>query len=218
MSVRRLVATAAYLLVDLVRGQRILVPVLVFVLVAGVLLGGDHLAAPGPWPATTLVLYAVSAWVGLVAANAEDPVARSVTVVAAGGAGVVAAATCAVAMLVSGVLALVVVLLPGLVSPAGFPPGALLDGGLAHFSAAAAGCAVGLLTGRPLIRRPGWSFAVAALVVVVTAAQPRLPPVGWAIESLSGAAGAGTLPVTLLVALLALGLAGVANWAVARRG
>ena len=48
-------------------------------------------------------------------------------------------------------LALAVVLLPGLISPTGFPPGAVLVGGLAHLRAAAAGSAVGLVTSRPLI-------------------------------------------------------------------
>lgn len=217
MSGRRLAATTVYLLVDLLRGQRVLVPAIVFVLLAGVLLINDHAGAPGPWPATALGLYAIAAWVGLVAANAEDPVARSVTVASAGGPGLVTIATGLTAMTVSSVLALSVVLLPGLINPTGFPPVALLAGGLAHLCAAAAGTAVGLVTGRPLISRLAWSFTVATMVIVATASQPWLPPVGDAARALGEAAPVGPLVLDFAVALLALVAAGAVSWWVSRR-
>lgn len=215
---RRLLAVARYLLVELLAAQRVLVPVVVFVLLAGVLLAGDHVAAPGPWPATTLALYAVAAWIGLVTANAEDPVARTVTVAAAGGPGPVTVATALVALAVSVVLALLVVLVPGLVSPGGFPPAALVAGLLAHLAAAVTGCGIGMITARPLISRVGWSFVLTALVVVVTAVQPWLPPVGTAVEALSTASvPSGALVVALGVAVVVLVACGVASWAAARR-
>lgn len=218
MTASRLAAVMSYLLAHLIRGQRVLVPMIVFVLVAGVLLAGDHSTAPGPWPATTLALYPIAAWIGLVAANAEDPVTRSVTVASAGGAGIVTVATTLIAVALSGGLALIVVLLPGLISPRGFPPSALLSGGLAHLGAAAAGCGLGLVTALPLIPRIGWSFTVAALVVVITAVQPWLPPVGAAVRALSDGPGATAgLVVDLTIALTVLTAAAAASWNAARR-
>lgn len=219
MSARRLAALVRYLLVNLVNGQRALVPVIVFVLIAGVLLSGDHLAAPGPWPATALSLYAVAAWIGLVAANAEDPSARSVTVASVGGPAAVTAATALVALLLSSTLAVLVVTAPGVISPSGFPPSALLAGVLAHLCSAVAGTGIGLVTARPLISRVGWSFVVAALVVVMTGVQPWLPPVGAAVRALNDVPlSVSPLGIDLVVAFGFLAVAATASWAAAKRG
>lgn len=214
---RRLGALVRYLLVDLVHAQRVLIPVVVYVVVAGVLLAGDHVAAPGPWPASTLALYPVAAWVALVVANGEDPAQRAVTVASAGGPGIVTAGTVLAALLIDVVLVVVAVAVPGVVSPAGFPPSQLVEGTLTHVTAALTGTAVGLALARPVVDRVGWSFTLAALVVAVTGTQPWLPPVGSAVASLGATRSAVGLPIDLLVAVVLLAAAGTLSWSTSRR-
>jgi hypothetical protein len=84
-----------------------------------------------------------------------------------------------------------------------------------HLACACAGTAVGLLCARPVVRRIGWSFCLAAVVVTVTAVQPWLPPVGTAVHALSAG---GSPPVgSALAALAAVGVAVAVSWWVDRR-
>lgn len=184
----RTVAAARFLAAVVVAGQRFLLPLVVHAAVLAVLFGGDPGRAPTPWAASALAVYPAAAWLALVVANAEDPVQRTVTVVAAGGRGPVAAATLLVALAGDLVLVALSVLWPIVTSPYDYVTGVLGLGVLGHLACAGAGTAVGLLCARPVVRWIGWSFCLAAVVVVVTAVQPWLPPVGSAAIGL-GLAG-----------------------------
>lgn len=211
----RVATVARYLFVDAARAQRALIPVVLYLVVLGILFAGDHTGAPGPWVASVLVLYPAAAWIALTVANNEDPAQRAVTTASAGGPGVVTGAILAVALAVDVVLALVPVAIPALISPGGFPPASLVAGGLAHVAAAVTGTAVGLVCARPVIARIGWSFTVTAAVVLITAVQPWLPPVGASARALSDPS-APVLLFNVALALLLVAAAAVTSWAVSR--
>jgi hypothetical protein len=208
--IRRTAATARYLLALLLGEQRVLLPVVAFLAVLGVLFGGDPGPPPTPWAASALALYPVAAWIALVVANVEDPVRRTVTVTAAGGRAAVVTATLLVALAADLLLVAVAVLFPLVTGRYEYPPAVLVMGAVAHLACASAGTAVGLLCARPLVGRIGWSFCLALTVVVVTAVQPWLPPVGTAVRALSSGGGVPVGPA--LVGLSAAGAAALLSW------
>jgi len=194
---------ARYVLGDMLRSQRFVVPLIVYVAALGVLFGGDPGPAPAAWPVSALALYPISAWLAITTAGAEDPVARHVTVAAAGGPGVVARGVLLVCLLADVVLAAAAAVrpvLPVITVLYPYAPTELVGAFLAHLGVAATGTAVGLLCARPVIERVGWSFLVAAAVVVVTGVTPWLPPVGTAVKAL------GTVPISPVVLDTVLGL------------
>jgi hypothetical protein len=213
--VGRTLATTRFLGALVLAEQRVLLPLIVYAAVLGVLFGGDPGPAPAPWAASALAAYPVAAWLALVVANVEDPVQRTVTVAAAGGRGRVTSGTVLVALGGDLVMVAAAVLWPNVVSPYDYATGVLGLGVLAHLACAAAGTAVGLLCARPVVRRIGWSFCLAAVVVTVTAVQPWLPPVGTAVRALT--AGAPPPVGSAVTALAAVGVAAVVSWWVERR-
>lgn len=207
------VAVSRFLLSDLLRSQRVVVPLVVQVVVLGVLFGGDPGPLPAPWAASALALYPVAAWLGIVAANAEDPVQRTVTVASAGGVGRVVTGTLLLALAGDVVLTVVSVAWPVVVTAYPHPPDVLLLGAGAHLACAMTGTAVGLLCARPLITKVGWSLLAALTVVVVTGVQPRLPPVGTVVRALTATGPAGQA-TTVLVGVVLAAVAAVAAAAV----
>jgi hypothetical protein len=210
VSAARTLAAARYLVALLLGAQRVLLPLVAFLAVLGVLFGGDPGPPPTPWAASALAVYPVAAWLALVVANAEDPVQRAVTATAAGGRAAVAAATLLVALAGDLLLVAMAVLVPLVTGRYPYPPATLLVGAVAHLACATAGTAVGLLCARPLVARVGWSFLLALTVVVVTAVQPWLPPVGVAVHALSSGGGNPVGPA--LLGLSAAGAAALLSW------
>jgi hypothetical protein len=210
-SVTRTTAVARYLAADVLRSQRFLLPFVVHGAVLAVLFGGDPGPPPGPWAVSALAAYPAAAWFAVVVANTEAPEQRSVTVASAGGPARVAAATLLVALAGGLAIAVLSVLLPAVVSRYPYPPPVLLLGGLAHVACATTGTAVGLLCARPVVARIGWSFCIGAAVVMATAVQSWLAPVGSAVDGLV----AGRPPVAEAVLGIALAAAAaVLTWAV----
>ncbi|MBY8848816.1 hypothetical protein [Saccharothrix longispora] len=207
-------ALVRYLLADVLRTQRWLPPLLLFAAVLGMLYASD--AGP-PLPAyagTCVLVYPVSAWLTVVIATAEDPVRRSVTVVAAGGWGRVQAAVAVLASLAAVVLAAVAALVPVLTQPRPYPPATVLEGFAALAVCALVGVGVGVLCGRPVITRVGWSVLASAALVVLVLLFGRTPPVGnvlWSLSHQDGVTGAlalsGALAVLFVVAATRLGTA-----------
>lgn len=212
---KRLAGTAGYLLALVLGGQRYLVPLLLAMAVLGVLFGGDPGPPPVPWAASALAVYPLAAWFALIVAGVEDPVQRTVTVTAAGGRGRVALATLLIALLGDAVLSGLAVFGPVLLTRYSYPPPTIVLGLVAHVAATTAGTAVGLLCARPLVPRVGWSFVVAAIVVVSTAVQPWLPPVGTAVAAL--VAGGDPPLVSALIGVVAAVCAAAISWIVSAR-
>jgi len=195
----RTLAVARYLAADAWRSQRVLIPAALQLAVLAVLFGGDPGALPAPWGASVLALYPVAAWLALSLAQTEDPIQRSVTVVAAGGPGPVAAGTLLVAVAADLLLTVLSVAWPLVATPYGASPATVLLGLLTHLAAGLTGTAVGFACA--LLPRIGWSLAVGVIVVLVTAVQPWLPPVGAAISALETGSGSLLVPVALALAL-----------------
>ena len=222
MTVPRFRALVAYRLADTLRAQRTLLPAVLVLALVVVLVVNDPSPAPGPWPVTVLALYAACAWLGLAAANTEDPAQRAVTTAAAGGSGAVVAATVVAILATEAPLVVADAAIPALSAPSGFGAPAVGAALLAHLVAATTGTAVGLACARPFVARAGWAAITATVLVVVTATQPWLPPVGWAVKAIDGVPGSGVaapLVAALAVATLLLVVVGV-GWsaAVHRRG
>ncbi|GAA3048759.1 hypothetical protein GCM10010464_11260 [Pseudonocardia yunnanensis] len=181
----RTLAVARYVGADVVRSQRVLIPVVVYGVVLAVLLSDSVGRPPGVWPATALALYPTAAWLTLVVANIEAPAQRLVTMAAAGGPVRLVTGTVLVALAADAVLVLLSVVVPVLRAADPYPAEAVLSGVLVHVAAATTGTAIGVLCARPLVTRIGWSFLLAVSVVTVTAVQPWLPPVGSAVRALT---------------------------------
>jgi hypothetical protein len=211
----RTLACARYLGSDVLRSQRVLLPVILYAGVLAVLYGGDPGPLPAPWAASALALYPVATWLALVVANTEEPPARLVTVAAAGGTGRVIAATLAVVFVADVLLSAAATVTPLVLTRYSAPPDGLLLGFCTHLAAAATGTAIGLLVARPLITRIGWSFCIAAVAVTATAVQPWLPPVGTAVRAVTNGSAVPWAQAVLAVVLA--GAAAVVVWVVESR-
>ena len=181
----RTLAVARYVAADVVRSQRVLIPVVVFGIMLAILLSDSVGRPPGVWPATALALYPTAAWLTLVVANIEAPAQRLVTMAAAGGPVRLVTGTVLVALAADAVLVLLSVVVPVVRAADPYPAEAVLSGVLVHVAAATTGTAIGVLCARPLVTRIGWSFLLAVSLVTVTAVQPWLPPVGSAVRALT---------------------------------
>lgn len=188
---------------DLLRSQRFLLPVFLYVLVLAPLFNGDPGPPPQLWTVSAVVLYPVSCWLAVTVANTEDPVQRQVTIAAAGGPWRVAAGVLLTCLLADAVLVAIAVGWPVLATSYGFPVPAVAAGVCAHVAVAATGTGVGLLCARPVTRGVGWSVVLGGGLLFLTGSQPWLPPVGLTFREL----GDTPVPTVGLALQAALGLA-----------
>ena len=193
-----------YLTADLLRSQRFLLPVFLYVLLLAPLFNGDPGPPPELWIVTVLVLYPVSCWLAVTVANTEDPVQRQVTIAAAGGPGRVATGVLLTCLLADALLAAIAVCWPVLSTGYAFPAPVILAGTLAHLTAATTGTAIGLLCARPVIHGLGWTVVVSGGVVFLTATQTWLPPIGPTVRALDAST---TVATATLATQAVLGLA-----------
>jgi hypothetical protein len=205
---RPLIGLVRYFWSDLLRSQRFLLPVFLYVLLLAPLFNGDPGPPPQLWVVTAVVLYPVSCWLAVTVANTEDPVQRHVTIAAAGGPGRVAAGVALTCLLADLVLVAIAVGWPMLSTDYAFPAHAVAAGVFANVGVAATGTAVGLLCARPVLHSAGWSALAGGGALFVTGATPWLPPVGLAFRQLSSEP-VPTLGLALQAAL-GLALAGLA--------
>lgn len=203
-----MVALLRYLTADVLRSHRYFPPVFLYLLVSGIFdARGDAGSALNAYGASALVLYPLGAWFAVAVANAEDDTQRHITATAAGGwsrvIGAVSLLSCA------GVvpLALISTIWPAITTahPYGFAQLAL--GFAAQLACGWTGVAVGVLLGRPVLRKIGWSMLAIAGVVVITYQFGRIPPVGSMIGLLSNnppslASAAATVLESLVIAVV----------------
>lgn len=209
-----------YLLADALRTQRWLPPLLLFAAVLAMLYASD--AGP-PLPAyagTCVLVLPVSAWLTVVLAGAEDPVRRAVTAVTAGGWWRVQAAATALAGAGALVLALVATVVPVLTQPRPYPLAAVAQGFGGLAVCALVGVGIGVLCGRPVLDRVGWSVLAATGLAVLVLLVGRTPPVGnvlWSLSHQDGVPGALALSGAVAV-LLVVGATWLATALGPRRG
>ncbi|MBN9112609.1 MAG: hypothetical protein J0I34_27945 [Pseudonocardia sp.] len=216
------IAVSRFLLSDLYRSQRAVVPIIIQAAILAILFGGDPGPLPAPWAASALALYPIAAWLGIVVANTEDPIQRHVTVVAAGGVGRVVGGILTLALAGDVLLSLISVVWPMVATHYPHPPSVVALGLGGHLVCAVTGTAVGLLCARPVVGKVGWSLLAAGTVVVVTGTQSHVPPVGTVVRALTsgGPPGSGAVVGTGLViaAVLAVLAAGVSAAVALRSG
>lgn len=197
-----MIGLVRYLGSDLLRSQRFLLPMLLYVVLVAPLLNGDPGPPPRLWTITALVLCPVSCWLAVTVANTEDPVQRQVTIAAAGGPARVAFGVLITCLLADTVLVAVAMCWPMLTTSYAFPASAVTAGLLAHVAVAGTGTAVGLLCARPVLHGIGWSAVVGGGAVFIGVTQSWLPPVGPALRFLNDS----PVPTLGLVVQAALGL------------
>jgi len=179
------IALVRYLLADVLRGQRFLAPLLVYLAVLGMLYSGDAGASLPAYAGSCALLFPVAAWFAVVFASAEDPVQRAVTVVAAGGWGRVLTAVASLTAVVVAALALLATLWPVLTNPHPYTASDIAIGFAAHLVCGLNGAGAGLLLARPVIVRIGYTVLWVTAVVVVTFTAGRPTPVGVVLGALA---------------------------------
>lgn len=182
---RPLIGLVRYLGSDLLRSQRFLLPVFLYVLLLATLFSDDPGPPPQMWTVTAVVLYPVSCWLAVTVANTEDPVQRQVTIAAVGGPARVAFGVLLTCLLADLVLVAIAICWPMVSTKHDFPAHTVTNGILAHIAVTATGTAVGLLCARPVIHSVGWSVLAGSGALFLTASLPWLPPVGLTFTALN---------------------------------
>ncbi|SEQ36052.1 hypothetical protein [Lentzea albida] len=173
-----------YLAADVLRGQRYLAPLLVFLGVMGMLFSSDAGQPLEAYSGSSALLYPISAWVAVVVATSEDVVRREITVVSAGGWARVLTASALVAVLFSLVLAVLASVWPVVTNPHPYTAGEFFVGLAAHTGCALLGVGVGLLFARPVLDSVGRTVLAVFSVVVLTYPLGRVTPLGWVLDAL----------------------------------
>ncbi|MEU0884400.1 hypothetical protein ABZ345_37910 [Lentzea sp. NPDC005914] len=179
-----MISLVRYLAADVLRGQRFLAPMLVFLGVMGMLFAYD----PGPqlsaYSGSAALIYPICAWLAVVVATSEDVVRREITVVSAGGWARVLTAVAATTVLFGLVVAVVATVWAVVASPRPYTFGEFLAGLGAHGVCALLGVGVGLLFARPVFDAIGRTVLAVFAVVVFTYPLGRWTPLGWVLDAL----------------------------------
>lgn len=218
-----MIALVRYTAAVMFHSQRYLPPALVFIACMA-LFANDAGAQPvvpifAPMTAVALVC---SAWSTAALIAVEDPVQRAITAVNTGRSWALLVAVVVVVLLTSAVLAGLVVVLPGVLGNDRVTALDLATGAVALVAASCLGTAIGMVTSRLVIRRPGWSLLAALLLLVVVLLTRGLPPINPLVLLLARteSATAGVLATTAwsaVVAVVVLLLCAVVTQVVATR-
>jgi len=175
-----MIALVRYTLADVVRSQRILPPLALFLSVLMVL----YAVGPNPvlssYGATSLLLFPLAAWCTAAVLGSEDPVQRHITAVHAGGTGRAGAGKVDAAIVVAAILTVAAVVLPWLTGALEVPGGpgegrfsAFIPyvglGVLAHLTVALPAVAIAAAWSPPAVRRTGTTLAGTAVCLILAA-------------------------------------------------
>ncbi|SER82918.1 hypothetical protein SAMN05216188_11644 [Lentzea xinjiangensis] len=179
-----MISLVRYLAADVLRGQRYLAPLLVFLGVLGMLFSSDAGQPLEAYSGSAALLYPITAWTAVVVATSEDVVRREITVVSAGGWSRVLTAAALVAVIFALVMALVAAVWPVVTNPHPYTVGEFFAGLGAHAACALLGVGVGLLFARPVFDSIGRTVLAVFSVVVLTFPLGRVTPLGWVLDAL----------------------------------
>ena len=207
-----MISLVRYLAADVLRGQRYLAPLLVFLGALGMLFSYD----PGPqvaaYSGSSALIYPIGAWLAVVVATSEDVVRREITVVSAGGWPHVLTAVAATAVLFALAFAVVATVWAVVASPRPYTFGEFAAGLGAHGACALLGVGVGLLFARPVFDAIGRTVMAVFAVVVFTYPLGRWTPLGWVLDALAdnqirlSILGAGVIGAALVSAAVVVGV------------
>lgn len=172
-----MIALIRYVAADLVRSQRSLPPVMVFLTVLAIV----NTQNPGPllpaFGSTATVLCAVAAWLTITVMNSEDPTSRTITAVTCGSYRRLVWARVSTCLIVMVALAVVAVAWTMEVSSHDRTAAAFATGVVGHLICAAVGLSIGLLCSQPVINHLASALCAALVPVVVVLIVPWVSPV-----------------------------------------
>ncbi|HEX3425727.1 MAG TPA: hypothetical protein VHT30_06320 [Acidimicrobiales bacterium] len=174
-------AIVRYVASDAIRSQRWVAPVVVFAAFVAI---ANSNAGPmlTTYADTVAVLFPIAIWLSWAILGAEDPVQVEVSIVTVGSDiryRVGKLLTCLVGGAILSAVAVAVpvaVAIPSATGGRGIATDAVA-GLFAHLFVVLFAVGVGALTSRPVIRRSGWAFYAAILVIVADIALAHAPPV-----------------------------------------
>lgn len=179
-----MISLVRYLAADVLRGQRVLAPVLVFLGVMGMLFSSDAGQPLEAYSGSSALIYPICAWVAVVVATSEDVVRREITVVSAGGWSRVLSAVAVVAVLFALVIALIAAVWPVVTNPHPYTFAEFSAGLGSHVVCALLGVGVGLMFARPVFDAVGRTVLATFAVVVLTYPLGHVTPLGWVLDAL----------------------------------
>ena len=184
-------AIARYVGSDAIRSQRWIPPVVVF---AAFLAIANSDAGPilTTYADTLAVLFPIAIWLSWAILGAEDPVQVEISMVTVGSDIRYRLGKVLTCFLGGAALSLVAVAIPvAVAAPSSTDArpiaGDATAGLVAHLIVVLFAVAVGALISRPVIRRSGWAFYGAAIVIMADIGLPDAPPVRQLLSLLDGA-------------------------------
>ncbi len=170
-------AIVRYLASDILRSQRWMAAFILYA--TGVLLinsGGGTLL--GTFAAYSAFVLIGSVWISVVALTSEDPTQAQITAVTVGGPTRLRLAKLATAGIGCAIVVVASALVPLALHNYSGPTraGDIGEGIAALIVTVIAGVAIGAVVTRPVIRRSGWAFLLAAVAVLADTLVPGAPP------------------------------------------
>lgn len=193
-----MIALIRFGLANMLHAQRYLAPVVLFLTIMSVGTINNQGPLAPTYALASCAIFLCSAWLTLIVINADDPVHRAITIVAAGHSRTVLISSICVAgicCLFLSAIGLVFPLLAGKPTVTGLD---LLVGVGAELTCALTGNALGLICSRLVIPRPGYSLLATLGMVLVVLLVPYVPPVNPMFRLMSG--GGRTADIVVPVA------------------
>ena len=178
-------ALVRYMLAGLGASQRYLPPALLFVISVVALTSGGGASLVPSYSAGALAQFICMTWLTVVLVNAEDPVQRAMTTVAAQGSFRVLFANVWAAVLVSVTLMVFGLAYPITVGAHPVTTSAVVVGVVAQLTGGLSGIAIGLLCSRLVMPRLGYALFTAFGMVLVVLLVPWVPPINPMLRILS---------------------------------
>jgi hypothetical protein len=213
-------AVFRYILATVLHSQRYVAPAVFFIVIVAILTASDSGPLLQTYSASAAAMLASAVWLTVTVVGVEEPVGRSVLVVAAGRSRDVLLATVAAVFVFCVVLSVIGLIYPLYSGSHTVTPRSVALGAVAELTSACVGIGLGLLCSRLVIPRPGFSMLLGLALVLAALVLPWLP-VYPMLRSMSADhhGGHGTVfavCTTLGVGVLAAGTA-VAHFAGSRR-
>jgi hypothetical protein len=203
-------ALVRYVLAGLGTSQRYVPPALLFVISVVALTSGGPASLVPSYSVSTLAQFICMTWLTVVLVNAEDPVQRAITAVAAQGSRRVLLADVCAALLVSATLTAFGLTYPIAVGAHPVTASAVGAGLVAMMTGGLSGIAIGLLCSRLVMPRSGYALFAAFGLVLAVLLVPWVPPVNPMLRILAGNPGADhVLPALGINAGICIALLGV---------
>jgi hypothetical protein len=204
------IALFRYTMAILLHSQRYLPPILLYLVVTIAFVHGDTTQPVAPiFGVMTVATLVLAAWLTVSLLGVEDPVQRTITAVNVGRSRSLLIATVSVVLVCCAVLSGVVLAVPLMFGFRDVTGLALLAGAEGLLTGACVGVAIGLVTSRLVIRRPGYALLTTLLLLLVFVLVRWIPPINPMVALLtrsvsmtSSLVGSATLYAVVAVVLM----------------